>query len=277
MKYNFDEIIDRTGTDCVKWDYYREFLKEDDLLPLWVADSDFECPPKVKEAIVSRASHGIYGYSSPPDSYYDSILNWTETRYNWKIKRDWLSYSPGIVTALNILVQALTKPGEKIVVQSPVYYPFFKAIENNDRVLINNQLLLKKGKYEIDFENLEHQIDFETKMIFFCSPHNPVGRVWSEDELIKLGKIAEKHDLIIISDDIHSDIIYGDNKYVPISSLSEKLAMRTVTCIAPSKTFNIAGLESSSIIIPNPQIMTKYKRAMGNLGLHAAFSSKRIE
>ena len=272
MKFNFDKIINRKDTNSIKWDCYKKFLfDKENLLPMWVADMDFESPPEVKKSIIERAKHGIYGYSMKSEKYYQSIINWTEKRYDWEIEKEWIVYTPGIVPAINIAIQIYTEPGDGIIIQSPVYSPFFHSVEQNNRKLLDNKLIFNKklNKYEIDFEGLKNLINKNTRMIILCNPHNPVGRVFSKKELKKLGKIAEKNNLLIFSDEIHSDIIYPDNKHIPIASINDDLSKRTITGIAPSKTFNIAGLKSSSIIIKNKKLRDKFKQFLMKLHLYS--------
>jgi len=272
MQFNFDEIINRKNTNSIKWDCYKKFLfDKENLLPMWVADMDFESPPEVKKRIIERAKHGVYGYSMKPEEYYQSIINWTEKRYGWKIDEDWIIYTPGIVPAINISIQTYTEPGDGIIIQTPVYPPFYESITQNNRKLLNNKLIYnkEKNKYEIDFNGLEKLIEDNTRMLILCNPHNPVGRVFTKNELTKLGKIAEENNLLIFSDEIHSDIIYPKNKHLPIASINDKLSKRTITGIAPSKTFNIAGLKSSSIIIKNKKLRDKFKQFLMKLHLYS--------
>ncbi|RKD29141.1 MalY/PatB family protein [Thermohalobacter berrensis] len=279
MSYNFDQIIERKNTNSAKWDGLKDVFGKDDVLPMWVADMDFRCPQPIVDAIVKRAEHGIYGYPKRPVSYYESIIYWMKKRHNWDIKEEWISFSPGVVPALNMLIMALTNPGDKVVVQSPVYFPFFSAVKNNNRVLVNNELKLQNGNYVMDFERLEKQIDSKTKMLILCSPHNPVGRVWSREELKRLGEICLKNNIIIVSDEIHSDIVYSGYKHTPIASISEELAKNTITCIAPSKTFNVAGLYTSVVIIPNKKLKDKYKNILEriHIGMGNIFGIEALE
>lgn len=262
MKYNFDEVIDRTGTNALKWEpeLIEKFMgiKGEDLLPMWVADMDFRCPQSLIDAIKKRADHGIFGYSLPLEEYYSAMNYWYTKRYDWKIKPEWVINSPGIVPALNFIIRALTEPGDKVIIQQPVYYPFKSSIENNDRVVVNNALINKDGKYVMDYEDLEKKAnDPKTKLMILCSPHNPVGRVWEKEELKKLGEICNKYNVTVVADEIHSDLILPGNKHTTYGVLGKEFENNSVICTAPSKTFNIAALQISNIIIPNKEIKEK--------------------
>lgn len=272
MKYNFDTIIARENTDCVKYDLRKAFFGKEDVQPLWVADMDFETPDFIREAVIKRAMHPIYGYTFRSDSFSNCVINWMKIRHKWEIKKDWVSFSPGVVPALNMAVLAFTNPGDKVIVQPPVYFPFFSAVKNHGRELVYNQLLENNGKYEMDFEGLESQIDEKTKLLLLCHPHNPVGRLWTTNELERLVDICSRKNIIIVSDEIHSDLMLNGNVHVPLASISEKAAEISITCIAPSKTFNLAGLGTSALIISNPEHKKKYEKiledvhvGMGNL------------
>ncbi len=264
--YDFDKIIDRHATANIKYDLRSKFFGKDDVLPMWVADMDFETPDFIRNAVTERAKHPIYGYSFREDSYYKSIINWIHRRHNWDIVADWIVYSPGIVPALNFSSLAFTVPGDTIIVQPPVYFPFFTAVTDHDRVVLNNKLLLSNGKYHIDFDDFEDKAK-EASMFFLSSPHNPVGRVWTKDELAKLGEICVRNNVIIISDEIHNDLILPGYKHIPMASISEDIADITITCLAPSKTFNIAGLATSSVIISNEILRRKFEKVVNNLHL----------
>ena len=266
MSYNFDEIIDRDPSNSAKWKLRKTLHGDETIIPLWVADMDFASPPAVVEAIKARAAHPIYGYTSIPDGYYTAFINWMEKRNNWKIERDWMTFTPGVVTAIDVAIQAYTHPGDKVVIQPPVYYPFSSTVLNNGRQLVYNPLKLEDNRYTMDYEDLEKKIDARTKMIVLCSPHNPIGRVWEREELEKLAKVCKEKDILIISDEIHSDLIIGDIKHTCIASLSEDAANRTVTLTAPSKTFNLAGLKTSNIIIPNKKLRDDYQAVLTKNG-----------
>ncbi|WP_372633253.1 MalY/PatB family protein [Cohnella sp.] len=268
MKYDFDRRIDRTGTASYKWDQSERLFGRSDILPLWVADMDFEPPQEVVEAIKRRAEHGIYGYTVRTQGYYDAIIGWLSRRHQWRIEQEWLSSSPGVVPALSLMVQTFTEPGDGVILQSPVYYPFYDVILMNGRKVVNNPLLLKDGRYEIDFELLEEQAAGGAKMLMLCSPHNPGGRVWTREELERIAEICEKHGLLVVADEIHHDLVFSGHKHVPYASLSEACARLSVTCIAPSKTFNLAGLQAAAVIIPNADIRRKYNAALKTLSIH---------
>jgi len=211
VKYDFNEIIDRSKYHSVKWDELETIFGVKDVLPMWVADMELKSPKPVIEAIKNAAEHGVYGYTSRPDSYYQAIIDWIKKRHNWEVEKDWISYSPGVVPALSFIIKAFTQPGDKIIVQPPVYYPFFRVIEDNGCQIVNNPLKIKNNKYVMDLEDLEKKIDdSQVKILILCSPHNPVGRVWQIEELRKLGEICLKHNLIVVSDEIHADILLKD-------------------------------------------------------------------
>ena len=220
MKYNFDEFIDRTSNYSAKWMELKSKFGRDDILPMWVADMDFKSPKPVIEAIKERAEQGIYGYTTRPESYFETISKWQYKKHGWNVNKEMLIHSPGVVFSMSLIIQAFTKPGDKIIVQPPVYYPFFTTIQNNNREIVYNPLKIKDGKYIMNYEDLENKIDDRVKMLILCSPHNPVGRVWSKDELIRLLKICNKNDIRIISDEIHGDIIYEGYKHIPLATLS---------------------------------------------------------
>jgi len=268
MQYNFDEIIERTGTNSLKYDGKKRYFGTDDVLPMWVADMDFRSPDFIINALKNRLSHEILGYNIKPEGFYTSVINWLKRRFDWEVNEEWISFTPGVVSALNFGVLSLTEPKQKVIVQTPVYAPFFKVVKNHDRQLIINELKLQNGRYVMDLETLQSQIDKDTKAIILCSPANPAGRVWHRDELIALGEICIKNKLLIISDEIHSDLILKGHKHIPLASISKELADITVTCIAPSKTFNIAGLASSVIITSNPELKQRFDTLPNSLDLN---------
>ncbi|WP_453993983.1 MalY/PatB family protein [Bacillus nitroreducens] len=264
MKYNFDESIDRRQTNSVKWDEVENIFGDKDLLPMWVADMDFKSPQPVITALQKRVEHGIYGYTTRSDAYYEAIIGWMKRRHNWKVEKDWICFSPGVVPALHMIVKTFTSPGDKILIQPPVYYPFASVIEKNGREIVNNPLRFENGRYYMDFEDLENKIDPSVKMIILSSPHNPVGRIWTRDELTRLGDICLKHNILVVSDEIHFDLVYKGNVHTPFAAISEKFADASITCTAPSKTFNLAGLQTSNMIIPNKEIRDQFKQAVEN-------------
>jgi cystathionine beta-lyase len=269
MQYDFDKIILRNGTNAIKWDGLDKTFGAADILPMWIADMDFEAPQPVIDAVVNRAQHGIYGYTEKPESFYSSISNWMKKRHGWQIDNKWIEVSAGVVPAISLSILSYSEPGDKILLQSPVYYPFFSAIESNNRVIVNNQLIYENHQYTIDFKDLESKLKTGVKVIILCNPHNPVGRVWSREELEKIGELCIRYNVIIVSDEIHSDLIFGKHTHIPIASISEDLAERTVTCMAPSKTFNIAGLYTSAVIISDDTLRGEFKNTMNRLNAEA--------
>lgn len=280
MTFNFDAEIDRTGTHSIKWEFLFEGHKlvfgdhaqakhgRDRLLPLWVADMDFRCPPAVIDALTERVAHGIFGYAMPSDSYYEAVINWMARRYGVVVERDWLVLTPGIVPALNMLVETLIAPGDKVLVQRPVYYPFFAAIENNGGEIVSNTLVLENGRYTIDFDDLAAKAaDPAVKMAILCSPHNPVGRVWTREELTRFGEICLANDVLVISDEIHCDLIYDGVAFTSFAAINETFAQKSIICTAPSKTFNMAGLKTSNIIIQDKEIRAKLNKTLLRHGL----------
>ncbi len=255
MVYDFDSIIDRTSTESAKWSQKKRYPEIEGLLPLWVADMDFACPPDVVKAIQERAKHPIFGYTSPSDGYYTGLINWMDKRHGWKgVEKDWILWTPGVVAGFSLAIQAYSQPGDNVLIQPPVYYPFMRQILGTGRQIVENPLKLENGYYTMDFKDMEKKIDDRTKMIILCSPHNPISRVWKKDELKKLAEICKKKDILIISDEIHNDLILGDIKHTCTATVSEDAMQRTVTLVAPSKTFNLAGLTNANAIIPNKKL-----------------------
>lgn len=267
MSYNFDEIIDRRNTDCLKYDFAVERGKPADVLPLWVADMDFRTAPHIIEKAVADASLGIYGYTESKDDYFQAVANWYRTYFDWNVEKKWLVKTPGIVFAIGLAIKALTKEGDGVMIQQPVYYPFSEVIKDNDRKLVNNALVLRNGHYEIDFEDFEQKIIQEkVKLFVLCSPHNPVGRVWTREELQKIGEICLKYGVKVVSDEIHSDFVYGDRKHYVFTTIDPGFEEFSIVCTAPSKTFNLAGLQASNIFIPNVQIRKAFLKQMSAVG-----------
>ena len=277
-EFDFDQVIDRRGTYSYKYDGLQKVFGTNDLLPMWVADMDFAVPSSVVKAIRRRAEHPIYGYTFRPESYYESIVRWMDKRHGWNIEREWIQYSPGVVPALNMVVQGFTDPGDGVILQSPVYHPFFHAIHLNHRKLLNNQLIkLEDNTYVFDFDDLVEKAK-EAKLLLLSNPHNPVGRSWNEEELRHLGEICVENNVLIVSDEIHADLTLPGHRHIPLANLSEEIACHTITCMAPSKTFNLAGLSTSSVIISDPEVRKRFKEiteslhiGMGNLfGMEAS-------
>ena len=265
--YDFDKIIDRHGTNCLKFDFAKERGKNGDELSLWVADMDFEVAKPITDALQAQVNHGIYGYTEVKSDYYDIVKNWFKDNFDWEIKKGSLVKTPGVVYAIAMAVKAFTKEGEAVIIQQPVYYPFSEMIIANNRKLVNSPLVLKDGRYEIDFEDFEKKIvENNVKLFILCSPHNPVGRVWSVEELKKIGDICIKHDVVIFSDEIHADFVYEPNKHHVFASLGESYAANSVIATAPSKSFNIAGLQVSNIFIENKKLRDAFRNEIVKSG-----------
>jgi cysteine-S-conjugate beta-lyase len=263
----FHEVIERRGTNSAKWDLTEKLFGSPDVLPMWVADMDFMAPEQVLSAIKDRLEHGIFGYNVLPQSLADAICGWLQKRHGWEINDQWLTYSPGVVTAMAMAIGAFTNPGDKIVTLTPVYQPFFHVVERNGRQLITTKNKLVNNQYEIDFEQLERILTPDIKMFLLCNPHNPGGKVWTKNDLQRLGELCVKNGILLLSDDIHSDIIVGGTPYTPIASISEEIRQQTITFIAPTKTFNLAGLQASAVIIPNRRLKVKFDHHQSNQGL----------
>jgi cystathionine beta-lyase len=229
---------------------------------MWVADADFKTPDFIVNAVKERAAHEVYGYPLKPESFFESIIGWQKRRHNWDVERKWIEYSSNVVVGLASVVLSMTKPGDKIVVQPPVYFPFFHVIEGNSRVMVSNPLKNVDGRYHFDFDDLVSKIDADTRMLFLCNPHNPGGMVWGEDELKKLGEICVKNDVIVVSDEIHADLVFDGHKHTPFASISDEFAQNSITLMSASKTFNIAGLSSAYLIIPNKELRVEYQKLM---------------
>jgi cystathionine beta-lyase len=265
MIWNFDEPANREGTNCIKYDLREETFGIKNVIPMWVADMDFNTPDFIIKSLQSRLDHNIFGYSFRPPDYYLSIIDWLERRHKWQVEKEWICFCPGIVPALNLCTLAFTRPGDSIIVQPPVYFPFFSAVESHGRKLIYNKLIESEGKWVMDYDSLISSIDKNTKMIIISNPHNPVGRAWSPEELTRLADICLKNNILVLSDEIHSDLVLPGFSHTPFAKLSEKIAENTITCIAPSKTFNLAGLSTSSVIISNPALRKSFKGIVDNL------------
>jgi cysteine-S-conjugate beta-lyase len=265
--YNFDEIIDRSGTNSLKYDLREKLFGNGGLTPMWVADMDFKVADFVVKAIQDRVSHEIYGYALNPESLYDSIINWIYTHHQWQVKREWIGFTPGVVPALNMAVLAFTNPGDKIIIQTPVYPPFYTAATDHQRELVTNPLVLRDGRYCMDLNKLINQIDNRTKLLVLCSPHNPTGNVWKDYELKDLAEICIRKNILIISDEIHADIVYPGHKHTPLASISEEISSNVVTLMAASKTFNFAGLNTSYFITSERNLYRKLQQTVDRLHL----------
>lgn len=266
-KINFNIVVNRKNTNCLKYDFAVRRGRPENVLPLWVADMDFKVAPEITQAIEKRVAHGIFGYSEVKEEYFEAVAAWMEQKHGWHVKEDWLVKTPGVVFALAMAVQAFTEPGDAVIIQQPVYYPFSEVIADNGRRIVDNTLELKEdGKYHINFEDFEQKVkENHVKLFLLCSPHNPVGRVWTKEELKKIAAICRKYDVIVVSDEIHEDFVFN-GKHQVFADLSEDAKNRTITCTAPSKTFNLAGLQVSNIWIANPKLLEKFKKQIAAAG-----------
>jgi len=261
MQYNFDEQIERRGTTSIKWDYLKAIFGSDDLTSMWVADMDFKSPQPVIDAIIERAKHGIYGYTGKDDHFFQAAIRWLKKQHNVSTQKDWYIPTPGVLAGISAAIHTFTQPGNEIIVQTPVYYPFFSSIENNGRRMIKNPLKLDGTKYEMDLEDFEQKITKKTTMVILSNPHNPVGRVWEADTLRRLGESCKHHGIFIISDEIHSDLVFNGHKHHSFINY-ENFHSHSMVFIAPSKTFNLAGLSSASAIIPDEQIRRRFQNTV---------------
>jgi cystathionine beta-lyase len=265
MNFDFDRIIERKGSSCIKYDGIGKFLGAEDVLPMWVADMDFLTPDFITKAILKRADHGVFGYPLREESYFSSLMGWLERRHQWKVERDWISFCPGVVPAVNLAVLAYTSPGDKIITQPPVYFPFFTAVTDHNRTLVYNKLVMNNGRLFMDFENLEMLAKDGAKMLILSNPHNPGGSVWTKEELTQMAEICLKYNVLIISDEIHCDLVFKPFKHIPVASLSKDISMQTITTVAPSKTFNLSGLSTSSVLIENDSLRRKFNAKLEHL------------
>lgn len=266
-QYNFDELIDRKNTNSLKYDFAVERGRPADVLPLWVADMDFRAPQPVLDALLKAVNHGIFGYSDVKEDYYHAVSAWFERNHAWKTQPEWLIKTPGVVFALAMAVRGLTNSCDSILVQPPVYYPFFSVIRDNGRKVVENELVYRNGRYEIDFEDFEEKIiRNRVKLFLLCSPHNPVGRVWTMDELRRIGEICQKHNVYVVSDEIHCDFAFPDHPHTVFLNACPQLADRSIVCTAPSKSFNLAGLQVSNIWIPSKAIRNLFVRELDRSG-----------
>lgn len=279
---NFTDIHNRRETRSVKWDMLKDVFQSEEVLPMWVADMDFQTPQPVIDVLVDRAKHGIFGYTILDNNVKSAITNWLERRHDWSIQTDWLSFSPGVVASLHMAIQAFTEPGDKVLIQTPVYTPFYNVIKKHDREIVKNPLVKQDNHYKIDFNDLEEKLKSGVKAFVLCSPHNPVGRVWQKSELEKMAELCLTYNVLLISDEIHGDLTFPGNKHIPIATLSEEINQQTVTFMSPSKTFNLAGLQASYIVTANEKkrtILTEQLESqghhmlntMGNIAMEAAY------
>ncbi len=267
MKYDFNQVFDRKNTNCAKWDFVKPIFGHENVIPMWVADMDFPVAPPIVDAIKRRAEHAFYGYTNPGAGVIQAIVDRMQRKFNWKIQPEWVVFTPGVVPALHIAVRMLTHPGDEIIVQEPVYYPFFPAITSSGCQIAVNRLKLENGRYEMDYEDLERRfrskvgmlpIPGRVKAIILSNPHNPVGRLWNMDEQTRLGEIVIRNGAVVISDEIHCELLFQGQQHTPFASISEEFEQNSIVCMSPSKTFNLAGLEVSSIIIPNRKLRHEY-------------------
>lgn len=259
MKYDFDKPTERRGTCSYKWD----IAPDSDIIPLWVADMDFEAAPAIQNAIMQRVEHGVYGYVKVPENFYEASIRWFAKRHGWHFKREWMTYTIGVVPAISAIIKAFTKPGDKMIAQTPDYNCFFSSIRNNGCEIVENPLKRVADTYVMDYADLEEKAkDPKAKMLILCNPHNPAGRVWKKDELTRLAQICIKHNVIIVSDDIHCELVMPGNCYTPLPSLSEEFQHQCISCISPSKSFNIAGLQIANIVTDNPEWLAKIDKAI---------------
>ena len=257
MKYNFDTPISRRNTNSMKWNV------DEKELPMWVADMDFQTAPEIREAIQKRAEHGVFGYTHIPDGWYSAYMDWWKNRHGLAVEKDWLIFCTGVVPAISSTVRKLTTTAEKVLIQTPVYNIFFNSILNNGRMVLENSLKYADGQYEIDFDDLEQKLsDPQTSLMILCNPHNPVGKIWDHNTLERIGELCWKHHVIVLSDEIHCDLTDPGAEYIPFASVSEKCRENSVTCVAPTKAFNLAGLQTAAVIVPNPHLRHKVWRAL---------------
>jgi cystathionine beta-lyase len=283
MKYDFDTVVDRRGTSSVKYDLRGEIFGREDVLPMWVADMDFPVADFILEAIRKRLDHPVLGYTFRSDRFSASVSSWLERRHGWKVDHRSIGFSPGIVPALNMCVLEFTDPGDRVVVQPPVYFPFFSSIRNHGREVVHNQLVKRGKQYEMDLDLLEKQFASGAKLFFLCNPHNPVGRAWTRNELQEVARLCVKYGVMVISDEIHSDLLLFGNRHTPLASLGREIADLTLTCMAPSKTFNLAGLYTSVMIATRSTVKQRYEKILdavhvggdnilGQVALEAAYT-----
>ncbi|MBQ8708965.1 MAG: pyridoxal phosphate-dependent aminotransferase [Bacteroidaceae bacterium] len=285
MTYDFDKIISRRGTNCVKWDEFTD----PDIIPLWVADMDFETAPSVQQALMKRMQHGCFGYTLVPESYYNATIQWFQHRHGWSIERPSFIYTSGVVPAISAIIKAVTSPGDKVLVQTPVYNCFFSSIRNNGCTLAENPLKMEGNRYEVDWQDFEAKCaDPSVKVFLLCNPHNPAGRVWTRQELVQMGNICLKHGVFVISDEIHCEFVMPGHTYTPFASIFEDFAMNCAVCLSPSKAFNIAGLQIANIIVKNEKVRKRVDKAIninevcdvnpfGVIALQAAYSAEGEE
>lgn len=267
MTFNFDKVVSRFGTNCAKWDGMAQSMGSD-MIALSVADMDLPAPPMVVDKVAEAARHGIYGYTDPFPPYFEAVRTWLDKAYDWQVEPDWIVFCPRIIQAVSVIIQKFTEIGDQVLIHTPVYQPVAKAVTLNDRILVESPLILTHGRYEIDFEDMERRMREGIKMILLISPHNPVGRVWTRDELERMAELCIRYDALIVSDDIHADFIHEGHEHTVIAKLSEEVANRSIICTSPGKTFNLASLEIANIIIPNDELRGRFKHGLLQAGIH---------
>ncbi len=279
MSFHFDTLIDRRNTRSYKWDQCEALFGSKDILPLWVADMDFPSPPAVQEVLKQRASLGAYGYAIREDSYFESIQNWFQRRHNWKLEKEWIVDSPSVVTTLSLAVELFSEPGAPVVLQSPVYYPFYDVITSNERTVATNPLVIRNGRFEMDLDHLETLFQGGAKLLLLCSPHNPGGRVWDREELVALGELCLRYGVIVVSDEIHCDLVFDGHQHTPFATLSPEIADITITALAATKTFNLPGLLTSFMVVSNKTLRSRLEKRLKTLSLHMAqhFAQDAVE
>jgi len=286
MKYDFDQICSRENTDCSKWDGREKVFGTDDIIPMWVADMDFPTAKPIVEAIQERATHEFFGYTDPGKGLIEAIVERMEKKYGWRIEPEWIVFTPGVIPAINVAIRSIARPGDEIILQEPIYYPFFNAIRQNGCQTITNELKFTNGNYEMDFDDLERlfqpragmgSVQSRIKSVILCNPHNPLGRLWNKEELTQLGEIVIGNNAIVISDEIHCELLFKGQKHTPFAAISEEFEQNSITCMAPSKTFNLAGLEASSIIIPNKKLRDRYNESRVGVNVPNLFGLTAME
>jgi cysteine-S-conjugate beta-lyase len=268
MSSLFEAEINRQNTKSAKWDLVKHLYGSDDVLPMWVADMDLKVPEVVTKALQDRVDHGIFGYTLIDTPVKESVSNWVNTMHHWKINKSWLQFSPGVITTLHMAVQTFTNEQDNILIQTPVYPPFYQIIETHNRKVVKNPLLFVNGKYEIDFDDMEQKMQQGIKAFILCNPHNPVGRVWSKEELIKIIELCKEYHVLILSDEIHADLVYPSYQHIPIASLDDEIRDKTITCMSPTKTFNLAGLQASYAVVPNKEMREQLDQMFQKQGIH---------
>lgn len=279
MAFDFDTLIDRRNTRSYKWDQCEVLFGSKEILPLWVADMDFPSPPAVQAILKKRAELGAYGYAIRTDGYFQSIQDWFKRRFDWSLQKEWIVDSPSVVTTLSLAVELFSEPGAPVVLQSPVYYPFYDVITSNDRVVADNPLVIRNGRFEMDLDHLEKLFQDGAKLMLLCSPHNPGGRVWERQELLELGELCLRYGVTVVSDEIHCDLVFDGHKHIPFATLSPEIADITITALAATKTFNLPGLQTSFMAVSNRSMRTKLDKRLKTLSLHMAshFAQDAVE